>query len=243
MTILGLRRTAWVMLALALVAAFLFATPRRVLLFYASSLIAITWLFFHADYINQNWQTWQSYLPASSSFQRQAFQIGTFTDRVNSYKNTLEDKEVHTLFGLPKDHPRRRGSETVSHDAVGDVLVSYGFFGLFLVTVCAVGTIFIVHRIQFSLRDRDLQNVVRLLMGILVAHIFTSVVFQSHINIFPINILFWMTFGLLITFFRRVSEKGQDGLDAFLNFERWQREEKHRLAQQGRPVVAGVGHF
>ncbi len=192
--ILSLRRTGWILVAMAPIGYFCFRSIRRTVVFYTLAITVIVVLFSNADYIDQNWDSWQSYLPLDGSFETQAFRIGTFTDRANSYKNVLTDPELWSWFGLGQ------GKTMVTHDAIGETLASYGIVGLVAIaTLCIVG-LYKFHSLILKRRDESIISALGLLMAIITSNLFASIIFQSHIVIFPANFFFWFCVGCAFKF-------------------------------------------
>lgn len=189
--IMSLRRTGWVVLASVFAGYHCFKSPVRTVVFYSAAIALMVFLFVNADYIDQNWQAWQQYLPLNNDFQEQAFRIGTFTDRVHSYNSVLYDTSLWSWFGLG------RGNQMLTHDAIGDTLVSYGAVGLVLIAAFTIGGLHRFHVLVFNHRSQKNFHTLVLLMSLITANLFGSILFQTHIVIFPANFFFWLCVGSL----------------------------------------------
>jgi hypothetical protein len=192
--IMSLRRTGWLLVAMAPICYYCFRSVRRTILFYSLAITIIVVLFSNADFIDENWDAWQSYLPLNGSFEEQAFRIGTFTDRANSYRNVLTDPDLWSWFGLGQ------GNTMVTHDAIGETLASYGVVGLVAIgSLCIVG-LYKFHSLILQRRDDSIISALGLLMAIITSNLFASIIFQSHIVIFPANFFFWFCVGCAFKF-------------------------------------------
>ena len=191
--VISVRRTGWLLLLLTMLAHVCFRSGRSTVGFYAGATTLVVLLFSNAQYIDENWYYWQQLLPAGSDFNEQAFRIGTFTDRVRSYQATLTNPELRSWFGLGI------GGRMLAHDAIGEALASYGFAGLALIGLLCAIFLTKIHQLVLAARHRPSFRLATLLLGLLAANLVTSIIFQSHINIFPANFFFWLCAGLLVS--------------------------------------------
>jgi predicted MFS family arabinose efflux permease len=83
----------------------------------------------------------------------------------------------------------------VAHDQIGQTLASFGFVGLgFFLAVTGLGLI-IAHRAIFRQRDAGRRRMMLGCLSVLIATLFSGMLFGSHLGVFPINVFFALLAG------------------------------------------------
>lgn len=103
-----------------------------------------------------------------------------------------------SLFGLNQE--KTLGDDHfATHDMIGGLLVQYGAVGLLVaITLGSVG-LYIAHTRVLRIRDRDSRRQCICYLSILFGLLFTGALSGSHLHVFPINYMFWMITGFLVT--------------------------------------------
>jgi hypothetical protein len=153
-----------------------------------------------------------SHLPKDSDAEAQAFRVSTFSDRLVSFRNVLNNPEFHTWFGNRSqvyEDSLEESHENGAHDQIGQILVSFGFVGLgFFLGVTVLGLVF-SHRAIFRQRDPVRRKMMLGCLSVLIATLFSGMLFGSHLGLFPVNIFFALIVG---SFFAVNAERVEPGL-------------------------------
>jgi hypothetical protein len=155
-----------------------------------------------AETIQHNLDKLQSYLPLNSVWQEQAFRLGTFSDRLQSYRNVLGNPSAWPLIANPftyRANEEAFGEAGFTHDLFSQMILRIGAVPVF----CGVCFVFYMlwqaHRVILRLPRG--KGGVRSLAACFMAVIVTFLLSQSGgagMTVFPLN--FWMSiFAALLT--------------------------------------------
>ena len=199
---LSFGRAGWLVFIIGAICIPAFRTRARVIAFYSIFAFSFGMLVWKADVIYASLDTIQSYLPTDSVIQQQAFRIGTYSERLYGFQNIFRNRAMWTWFGNPslayKVGDREIENEVV-HDALGQMLVSYGIVGLLLLASVGGFALLTLHRRILRIQRGSNEVIGRALLSIGIAVFFGGMLTGSHVSIFPVNVLFWTTAGILVT--------------------------------------------
>jgi O-Antigen ligase len=186
-------RAAWVLLLLALLVWACCRSRIGTIALYGAALIGFATLMINADTLLRSLDQFDSYLPKDSDVESQAFRLTTFSERLMSFRNVLTNPEFHTWFGnRGRDYldSLEDSYDNVAHDQIGQTLVSFGFAGLGFFLGATVLGLVMAHRAIFRQRDPSRREMMLGCLSVVVATLFSGMLFGSHLGVFPINVFF-----------------------------------------------------
>lgn len=191
-------RAAWALLLFALLISVCCRTKIGTIVLYGATVAGFFTLMLSSDALLGSLDQIDSYLPQDSDVEAQAFRLSTFSDRLVSFRNVLTNPEFHTWFGIRgQDYSDsiEESHDNVAHDQIGQTLASFGFVGLgFFLAVTGLGLI-IAHRAIFRQRDAGRRRMMLGCLSVLIATLFSGMLFGSHLGVFPINAFFALLAG------------------------------------------------
>ena len=206
-SILGLGRAGWCVWFFGGMGFFAFKTNRRVISFYSVFLVLFALLVANAQFIYDRLDAIQSMLPSGSDFSNRAFAVGTYSERLFGYRNVFTNPELLTWFGNPAlaDQSNENQQEVV-HDAIGQLLLSYGVVGVVVTLFCGSMFLFWAHRHALRLRSIRGRAFSIALLSTIMGVIVSGLLAGSSLGVFPINFMFWSIIGIMISLSRTVEE-------------------------------------
>ncbi len=194
-------RAGWVLLVFVALGYLCFRRRWTTALFYAALVAGFTLLITNAEPLLKSLDYLESRLPTEGDLGSQAFRLGTFSERLLSFRNVLTNPEFHTLFGNRK-FQGSLGDDTdetaVVHDQIGQILIKYGFVGLGAVAALGGAGLFLAHRAVFRQRNGRVRATALALLSVLTATVYSGMLFGSHLSVFPVNIFFSLCAGALV---------------------------------------------
>ena len=213
-SILGLGRTGWCVWLFGGIGLFAFKTRKRIITFYSVAVVAFALLVANAQFIYDRLDIFQSMLPTESEFSQQAFRLGTYSERLFGYINIFANPELLTWFGNPAlaDQSSGENREEVVHDAIGQLLVTYGIVGV--VVALSAGGLFLAwaHRRTLHMPSERARAFGIGLLSVVMGVISTAMLTGSPIGLFPINFIFWAVIGIMISLSRSEAEESRERL-------------------------------
>jgi hypothetical protein len=195
-------RAGWVLLALAILSGFCFRSRILTAVFYGAIAITFAFLLTNADPLLKSLDYLESRLPADGDLQSQAFRLGTFSERLMSFRNDLTNPEFHTWFGNRNFQAVQSSdaeeADSVVHDQVGQILISYGFCGLAVLAGLLGAGLWFGHRAVHRQQDPVLRATLVGLLSVITATVYSGMLFGSHLSVFPVNIFFFLFAGFLV---------------------------------------------
>ena len=193
-TVISLRRTGWLVVGFSLAGAFCFHSRIRTLVFYALCLFGGLLLIFNAEVIFTKLPVWESSLQSAIPGYDQALQLQTFNDRLYSFQNLRDNREIWSFFGLSSTEK----ASISAHDAITESIISYGIVGLLAFVTVIVTVLIMSHLLVWKATNSSDRRYSALLLSFIFSNLFVGALMQSHIAIFPINFLFWVCAGALL---------------------------------------------
>ncbi len=193
-TYISLRRTGWLVIAFSLVGAYCFRSRIRTVIFYSLCLCGGLLLIFNAEYIYTKLPAWESVLMATVPGHDQAVQLQTFNDRLWSFQILRDNREIWSFFGLTVAEKQN----IFAHDAITESIISYGVIGLIAFVTVIVAVLSVSHRLVWQATNANDRRYAALLLAFIFSNLFVGALMQSHINIFPVNFIFWICAGALL---------------------------------------------
>lgn len=211
-------RTGWVSGIIALGAAIMFRSKALTIGFYtvtvgltltliltARSILQNKTLFVLTDVLTGGDQT---------GARNMALRVTTFTDRLQSFQNLLENSKLWTPFGWKVAGRPQTGQQGIVHDAISDALLNYGYVPLAFVLIIVVWFLRQMHRsIAESASPVELQLNI-LCAGCLIGTLAGCFSVWSQIRLFPVNFYLWLFPSVIFSiamYRRRVPVSGVDG--------------------------------
>ena len=195
-------RAGWMVAIIGFICMFSFRTRRRIFIFYSLFVISFGLLLWGADTIYASLDKFQAMLPSGSTFQEQAFRLGTYSERLFGFQNLFRNRSMWTWFGNPDLAYRpgeQQGEQEIVHDALGQMVISHGIAGLVALLLGGGLSLFLLHRKILAIRRGPHEIIGRGLLSVAIALFFGGMLTGSHLGIFPVNLLFWTTVGALVT--------------------------------------------
>jgi O-Antigen ligase len=191
-------RSAWIVLLLAVLVWTCCRSKLGTIALYGAALVGFAALMLNADTLLSSLDQIDSLLPQDNEVEAQAFHVGTFSERLMSFRNVLTNPEFHTWFGTQAQNYQdslEESYDNVVHEQIGQTLVSFGFVGLsFFLSVFVFGLI-TAHRAIFNQRDPARRKMMLGCLSVLVAILFSGMIFGSHLGVFPIDVFFALLIG------------------------------------------------
>ena len=191
-------RAGWVLLALAGLVWVCCRSRVGTMVLYGAALAGFAALMLNSDTLLRSLDQIDSYLPKDSDAEAQAFRLTTFSERLISFRNVLTNPEFHTWFGNRNqvyEDLAEESHDNVAHDQIGQILVSFGFVGLgFFLGVTVLGLV-IAHRAILGQGDPARRRMMLGCLSVLIATLFSGMLFGSHLGLFPVNIFFALLAG------------------------------------------------
>jgi hypothetical protein len=169
--------------------------------FYGAILGALALLMVNADPVLKSLDSLENMLPITDDVSEEAFHLGTFSDRLMSFSNALNNPQFHTLFGNPeaaKQDALHSHEETIAHDQITQTLVRYGFAGLALSLLIAAVGLWLAHRTVLRLKEPTKRHIAIAILSVVTAVVYSGMLFGSHLSLFPVDVFFALLIGILV---------------------------------------------
>jgi hypothetical protein len=197
-------RAGWVLLLLAFVIWICSRWKVTTVLMYSTIAAGFVFLFANADSMLRSLDVLDNALPQENVTQVEAFHVATFSDRLVSFHNVMTNPAFHTWFGNRDAAELELDSrENTAHDQIGQILISYGFAGLTLFGVVLVLGLWFAHRAVFQQSDKTKRELLIGILSVELATILSGMLFGSHLEVFPINVLFYLFASTVFTLGRK----------------------------------------
>jgi O-antigen ligase len=194
-------RAGWVLFALGVIGWICFRRPRTTLAFYGLITAFLIMLMANADPLLDSLESLQDKVPEDSALSAQTFRVATFSDRLYSFRNMVNNPRFHTWFGnreLQKSADEYVAHDEIVHDQLTQILVQFGFVGLGAFIFLIVAALWVTHRSVLAQRDLERRATATALLAVLAAIIYSGMLFGSHLGVFPINVFFAILLGALL---------------------------------------------
>jgi hypothetical protein len=191
-------RSGWVLLVLAWIVWVCCRQRVSTLLMYGAAAAGLVMLMCNADTLLKSLDQFENYLPSDGDLEDQAFRLGTFSDRLFSFRNVLTNPAFHTWFGYSdsKIADMVEGShEDIAHEQLGQILIKYGFVGLGLFATVLLLGLWYAHRAIFRQRNSVYRESMLGCLSLLIATLFSGMLFGSHLGVFPVGVFFALIAG------------------------------------------------
>ena len=194
-TIISLRRTGWLVVGFSLLGAYAFRSRARTVVFYILCLTGGVLLIFNAEAIYTKLPEWETTLQeAVPGTNERALVLQTFNDRLYSFENLRDNRAIWSFFGLTTEERE----SVYAHDAITQSIISYGVVGLIAFVTVLVIVLTLSHRLVWRATDENDRRYAALLLGFVFSNLFVGALMQTHIDIFPVNFIFWICAGALL---------------------------------------------
>jgi hypothetical protein len=191
-------RASWAILLLGVVVWVCCRTRFSTIAMYGVAIAGLASLLINADLVLNSLDLADKYLPQGGDVEEQAFRVGTFSERLYSFRNDLTNPEFHTWFGNPSqvyEDLEEASHENIAHEQIGQILARTGFVGLgFCLSVAVLG-LFLAHRAVFRQQDPNRRRMMLGILAALIAALLSGMFFGSHLGVFPVNIFFALLLG------------------------------------------------
>lgn len=129
---------------------------------------------------------------AGSRFSEDTLSINTFSDRLQGFSQVLTNPDAYSLFGFGKDRGNDPGDPLYNHDMLSNILVHHGVIALGVVILLGTFALLLIHRSLLRIRDRPQRRIGAMMLALVMGLVAISVTSGSILNIFPVNIIFWL---------------------------------------------------
>ncbi len=172
----------------------LFCSRTGVAVAYSFSAFCLGGLVLFAQQIQNAIEKLQSFLPANSDWQQQAFRLGTFSDRLIGYQNILSNPSAWPLFANPLKFQVTEfgyGDQEFSHDLFSQMILRIGAIPVFVGVGVALYILWRAHRsiLRLPAGKEQIRPLAARLMAIIVVFLLSQAA-GAGITVFPMN--FWM---------------------------------------------------
>lgn len=212
------RRSALMLIAVFLICALFFKSPRRTLLMYLGGFAALASLYVFAnpliysiDKLNREGER----IYGNDTFIARMVNVGTFNERILGFRNMAKNPDLWSLFGSEVSEDmgkfghqaedasslKRAGNydqlgDEFVHDGLNRAIISYGVVPMMVAGLVGLAFLAKVHRFQFSSHDPAERKLLRLSVAFLLAILSTLLASQQALTIQPINLLVFLWFGI-----------------------------------------------
>ena len=193
-TAISLRRTGGLVVIFSLVGAVCFRSRLRTTIFYIVCLVGGATIILNSEYIFTKLPAWESTLQSSIPGYDQALQLQTFNDRLSSFQTLKENSSIWSAFGVSNELKE----SIFAHDAITQMIISYGVIGSLAFVAVIVLVLATSHRLVWKATSPADRSYAALLLSFVFANLFVGALLQSHIDIFPVNFIFWLCAGALL---------------------------------------------
>ncbi|SRR5579862_143867 len=196
-------RSGWAVWMFGLLGMLFFRGRARTLFFYGGFVVSLVLVVFNADVLLDRLGDLQALLPSGNSFFTSAFRLETYSARLYSYQNLLNNGDLWTWFGNSSLAASRVvQNNELSHDAITQTLVSFGVVGLAIILYVGVASFAWLHERVLRLRaGRERAwgvGLLSILAGIMASGLLTG----NHLAVYPLSFLFWALAGTLVRHIR-----------------------------------------
>jgi hypothetical protein len=212
----SLSRAGWVVFAVAVIGWICFRRAWTTIGFYGITVGFLVLLIVNADRVLHSLDALERKLPGNSALTEEVFRLGTFSDRLYSFRNLMTNPLFHTWFGNPELRAHRTefsGEDVYAHDQLTQILVSFGFAGLAGFLLLVIGGLWLTHRRVLAQRDFEAREAAIGLLSVLTAVLYSGMLFGSHLGVFPVNVFFALLIGCLAVCCLRPRETAAIALD------------------------------
>ncbi|MBV8586036.1 MAG: O-antigen ligase family protein, partial [Verrucomicrobia bacterium] len=191
-------RAAWVLIVLACIGFFCFRSRALTLVFYIFGLTAFSGILFNTQFVSNALERFDQYMPDDGDLESQAFRLGTFGARLDSFQNVLTNPNFHTLLGKSgAEIDELQGDiSNLAHEQIGQILIRSGFVGLTLFLGTLVAGLIYAHVTDFRQTDPFRRDALVACLSIVFGTVGSGVLFGSSLGLFPVNILFALIMGV-----------------------------------------------
>ena len=184
------------MVAFSLAGAYCFRSRIRTVIFYSACLCGGLLLILNAEYIytpaaGLGRPSWSRSFPGYD----QALQLQTFQRPPLELRNCCDPTGKSGRFSVSPPTKRRT---IFAHDAITESIISYGVVGLAAFVTVIVTVMSVSHRLVWQATNQSDRRYAALLLAFIFSNLFVGALMQSHINIFPVNFIFWICAGALL---------------------------------------------
>ena len=191
----SLARVGWLAAALGLVAIGCFGSRRLTKILYAVVGGSFVLMVLNAEWIEDHVNALQEMLPTGSDATDMALRLGTIGDRLIGWKNILSHPQEFGAFGVPF---AERTEAVYVHDQIGQILLSSGYVGLLVVlSVVTIATIK-AHTLTWKVKDPEARRLAVFCLAVIFAVLGSGAILGGSITIYPVNVLFWLSVGVIV---------------------------------------------
>lgn len=187
-------RSGIIIIAVCLAGLWCFRSRLGTVSFYVVMLIAFATLLVGATYFQDRLNDMSERLIAlaGSQFSEDTLSINTFSDRLRGFSQVLTNPDAYSLFGYGSDRGNDPGDPLYNHDILSNILVHYGVIALGVVVVPGTFLLLFIHRSLLRIRDSSQRRIGAMMLALAIGLVAISVASGGILNIFPVNIIFWL---------------------------------------------------
>ncbi|HEY5813579.1 MAG TPA: hypothetical protein VIT91_18155 [Chthoniobacterales bacterium] len=195
--VLSLVRTSMGFALMTLPMVFLMRSRALVAFSYAAGTLLFSIVVLNAQRIQDSMDLWYSKLPQGSAFADQMFRLGTFSDRLNGYREVITNPKTWTLFGSQgRDMSTSiKGIET-SHDFLSQLIIDRGIVITGALLLFCGWLLVKAHTAIFRIQDETERRFGAALIALVLLFAGSNLSGYAF-GIFPLNLYVWMMVGFI----------------------------------------------
>jgi hypothetical protein len=178
-----------------------FQKPGRTKAIYTMVALGFAILLASSAFLLQNIGTITDYLLGTkdvNSFQQEMLNVNTYSDRLFGFANVLLNPKAWTWLGFGVGESVGNADRFHCHDPISLVLVRFGALGLITYLLTIYYALRWCHRQVFHIRNASHRWLAAVMEAVALGIALVSVLSGSRVVIFPINVLFWLSWGSLL---------------------------------------------
>lgn len=199
-SLFSLGRVGYFVFIIGIPLTYVFMRKRLTFIFYSTGIILYIAIIIFAKEIYLFFENNQTqYFSYNSRFAR-IFEMGTYGDRLWSFRNITENPKLHTLFGDSsgfRDLIVSKDKGELIHEAMSESLYRVGIVGTLLILFFVGFVIYTLHRGVLRTKSPSLRLFSTACLAIFVSLLISSLLIGNLLAIYPINFYLYFLLGLI----------------------------------------------
>ena len=205
-------RSAFIIIIVCVIGSLCFRSRLGTRLFYGFAVLSFAGLIASATYLQDRLaDTTESLIAmAGSQVNEEALNVNTFSDRLQGFAMVLSNPEAYTWFGYGPERGTEPTDPLYNHDLLSNILVRYGAVALAGAVMLGVTCLTFGHRQLLAIQDRRQRRIGAMMLALVCGMVAISITSGNVLNIFPVNILFWMAAAAAVIAVRHQPERAKE---------------------------------
>lgn len=187
-------RSAFIIIIVCVVGSTCFRSRLGTRLFYGLAVLSFAGLIASATYLQDRLEDTTETLiaMAGSRVNEDALNVNTFSDRLQGFAMVLSNPEAYTWLGYGPERGTDPGDPLYNHDLLSNILVRYGAVALAIAVLFGITFLTFGHRQLLAIQDLRQRRIGAMMLALVCGMLAISITSGNVLNIFPVNILFWI---------------------------------------------------